>query len=152
MKSLNPRQGFTLIEVLLVIGIIGILAAIVIIAVNPVRQLAQAENAQRRSDVNSILNAIYQYAIDNDGSLPSTIASTTCSSASSICRTAASDCTNGVSLAVLTNSETYLVSMPIDPDETVATSSGYKVAKSGNARVTVCAPNAELSATISVTR
>ena len=64
------RKGFTLIELLLVIGIIAILAAIVIVAINPTRQLGQARNAQRNSDVNTLLNAIWQYAIDNSGNMP----------------------------------------------------------------------------------
>lgn len=66
----TSRKGFTLIELLLVIGIIAILAAIVIVAINPTRQLGQARNAQRNSDVNTMLNAIWQYAIDKNGNMP----------------------------------------------------------------------------------
>ncbi len=66
----TSKKGFTLIELLLVIGIIAILAAIVIVAINPTRQLGQARNAQRNSDVNTLLNAIWQYAIDNSGNMP----------------------------------------------------------------------------------
>ncbi len=64
--------GFTLIELLLVLAIIAALAVIVIIAINPFRQLAQSRNASRSSDVNTILNAVNQYVLDN-GTVPSGI-------------------------------------------------------------------------------
>jgi prepilin-type N-terminal cleavage/methylation domain-containing protein len=38
MKIKNNKKGFTLIEILVVIGIIGILATVVLVAVNPSRQ------------------------------------------------------------------------------------------------------------------
>ena len=59
--------GFTLIEILVVIGIIAVLAAIVIIAINPAKQFAQARNTQRTSNVNAILNAVGQRIADNKG-------------------------------------------------------------------------------------
>jgi len=64
------RNGFTLIEVLLVIGLIAVLAAIVIIAINPAFQFAQSRNTQRWANVNTILNAVGQYSIVNKGNLP----------------------------------------------------------------------------------
>ena len=50
-----------------------ILAGIVILAINPTKQLGDTRNAERRSDVLTLLNAVYQYSIDRNGSLPSTI-------------------------------------------------------------------------------
>ena len=64
------KAGFTLVELLMVIGIIGVLAAIVVVAINPTKQLGSARDTKRRSEVNSILNAVSQYAIDHGGRLP----------------------------------------------------------------------------------
>ncbi len=70
-STLSQSKGFTLLEVLLVVGIISILAGIVILAINPSKQLGDTRNANRRADVNTILNATYQYSIDNNGTFPS---------------------------------------------------------------------------------
>jgi len=65
----NKNKGFTLIEILVVIGIIAILATIVLIAINPARQFKQARDTQRTSNANAILNAIGQYTADHKGDL-----------------------------------------------------------------------------------
>lgn len=147
-QVLDIKKGFTLLEVLLVIAIIAILAGIVIIAINPSKQLADARNAQRRTDVNTILNAVYQYAIDNNGDLPATITTTP----TEICRTDASSCSGFIDLDVLTDNEKYLVSMPYDPNGYSSNGAGYEIEKSSNGRVRVYAPDAEQGATIEVER
>jgi len=150
------RAGFTLIELLLVIGIIAILAAIVIVAINPTKQLADARNAQRRSDVNTVLNAVYQYAIDNNGNLPTGIPVDP-SAAEVICQTAVTGvaCTdapiNGVDLATDIVGD-YLVAMPVDPSEQGTDSTNYTIVQDATGRITVAAPGAEQGATISVRR
>ncbi len=154
------KKGFTLLEILLVIAAIGILAAIVIVAINPNRQLAQARNAQRRSDVNTILNAVYQYSIDNNN-LPSEITSTLENIAST---DGATECTadagavtsdSAVSDFVSEIAPTYIASIPRDPQVASANTgcSDYLIQSGTGDRITVSAPRAELSGvSISVER
>ena len=146
MTRLNQSKGFTLLEILVVVAAISLLAGIVIVALNPNKQLSETRNAQRRVDVNTILNGIYQYAIDA-GALPSSITTTS----TEICKTAAT-CTGLIDLTVLTASGTYLVGMPVDPTGSSANGAGYYVNKNANGRVTVNAPSAEQGASITVTR
>jgi prepilin-type N-terminal cleavage/methylation domain-containing protein len=114
-KNVNKsatHRGFTLLEMLLVIAIIAILAAIVIVAINPARQLAQARNAQRASDLNAIQKAIQQYYID-ELKYPWHAAATKpdAESASPICEEGEN--TNCVNLSALV--PTYLSALPTNP-------------------------------------
>jgi type IV pilus assembly protein PilA len=146
-KFFAPNKGFTLLEILLVVALIAILAGIVILAINPGKQLADTRNAQRRTDVNTILNGVYQYIVDTNGTLPATITTTD----TEICKTGGT-CTDLIDLSVLTAAEKYLVAMPSDPTGATTNGTGYKIVKTANGRITVSAPSAENSATISVTR
>lgn len=145
--NLKKEEGFTLLEILLVVSAIVILASIVILAINPSRQIGKTHNAQRASDVNAILNGVYQYALDNNSTIPATITTTQ----TEICKTGG-DCTGLIDLSVLTASETYLTSIPNDPTGSSTNGAGYEIKKTANDRVTVVAPDAEVGATISVTR
>lgn len=150
-QRVNSRGGFTLLEILLVVAAIGILAGIVIIAVNPGKQLGDTRNAQRKIDVNTVLNAVYQYSLDNNGVLPSTITT----SPTEICKSTVSptsSCGTYIDLSAITLNQKYIVSMPFDPASSTASSTGYQISKTANGRVTVTAPYAEQSSSISITR
>ena len=147
IKTQNGK-GFTLLEILLVVAAIAILAGIVIVAINPGKQLGDTRNAQRQSNVNTILNAVYQYSIDNKGNLPASITTT----ATEICKTGGT-CTGLADLSVLTLNEKYLTAIPSDPNGTCnANGVCYEISKSANGRITVTAPDAEQGATRRVTR
>jgi prepilin-type N-terminal cleavage/methylation domain-containing protein len=141
-KTNSSKRGFTLLEILLVVGIIAILAGIVILAINPTKQLGDARNAQRRSDVLTILNALYQFSLDNDGAMPPTLEDDDQDD---------TDCAATIGIDALTldgaddlnvASSTYLTAIPTDPtaaDKDAA--SEYRVVRRTSGRVTVCAPN-----------
>jgi len=152
MKPLRLK-GFTLIEVLLVIAILAILASIVILAINPNKQFASARDAQRMSDVYSILNAMHQYALDHEGSFPESVTT----DEMEICVTDSINCEGLVDLAPLTGNQQYLVSIPLDPQCPYSDANcseygtGYFINLTENGRVTVTAYGAE-DREISVTR
>lgn len=149
-SALRHSKGFTLLEVLLVVAIISILAGIVILAINPSKQLGDTRNASRRADVNTILNATYQYAIDNNG-IPATITVTP----TEVCRSAPPatfTCTGLIDLSVLTTNGKYLVALPNDPSGPNTNGTKYSISKDVNNRVTVTATTTDNGATISATR
>ncbi|MBN1779151.1 MAG: hypothetical protein JW816_02960, partial [Candidatus Buchananbacteria bacterium] len=123
------------------------LAGIVILAINPTKQLGDTRNAQRRADVNTIINAVYQYSIDNNGIIPASITTTQ----TEICKTGGT-CTGLVDLSALTTDEKYITSIPYDPTGSSTNGAGYEILKTANGRVTIVAPDAEQSVTISITR
>lgn len=136
--SKNASRGFTLIEILIVIGIIAILAAIVIVAINPAKQFAQARNTQRESNVNTILNAIGQRMADNKGIFEGEF---TIDSQDYECETIPTSPTNA---DVVSDGDqdgclvpTYIPALPTDP-----TGTQYTVEREDNGRITVCAPDA----------
>lgn len=154
MKGTKSAKGFTLIEILLVVAILAILASIVIIAINPARQLAQANNSQRRVDVTTVLNAVYQYALDHGGQILPEITTST----REVCvlgtgSTASTSCTGKAHLGNLIHNQLYLSGFPIDPGGATTTNgTGYYIKKTVNGRVTVTAVAAGLDQTITVTR
>ena len=157
MKNLlKNKRGFTLIELLIVIGILGILLAIVLIAVNPQENFRQANNTQRKADVNTIVNAIAQYSSQNKGQLPAGITSTAQTITS----------TTGIGNIDLCTAlvPTYVADLPLDPttgsetpsgslctDASATYDTGYTIQSSAGNRITVSAPAAE-GEVISVSR
>ena len=152
----DSRAGFTLIEVLVVIGIIAILAAVVLVAVNPSRQFKLARDSQRTSNVNAILNAIHQNISEHRGSfvcegtvkdIPTVFTRIKSNSASST--------PGDIGMCLVPD---YLSALPFDPSASGAHfvdvsdyDTGYEFARDVNGRITASSTG-ELMPAISVTR
>jgi prepilin-type N-terminal cleavage/methylation domain-containing protein len=152
----GSKKGFTLIEILVVIGIIAVLAAVVLVAVNPSRQFKLARDSQRVSNITAILNAVGQDIAEHRGlfycgtttqAIPST--STPMTNNSSI--NPRFDIVN----CIVPN---YISSLPFDPSksgagyiEGGAYDTGYSIAQDANGRITISAIG-EITNPISVTR
>jgi type IV pilus assembly protein PilA len=154
---LKKTKGFTLIELLVVIGILAVLLAITLIAINPARQFSLANNTQRSSDVNAILNAVGQYAIENNGDISAIGIPIGVGNAAVI----GNDTVGGEVDFCPNVVPVFIAQMPIDPQTGDWTncldySSGYTIYQSAtDSRITVSAPSTEIppaEAVISVTR
>ena len=148
----NLKKGFTLIEILIVIAIIVIMSTVVIVALNPTKRFQDARNSRRQSDVESILTAIHQSIVDNNGTMPAGISTTeqqlgTCvSGGATLCTGASAACLNlSASLSA------YLKTMPIDPNGSAATT-GYSVVADTNNLITVKSCSAEGGKSILISR
>lgn len=158
-KKIDTRRGFTLLEILLVVAIIAILAGIVILAINPGKQLGDTRNAERSVDINTILSATYQYALDNDGNLPAGLDSVI--ESSQVVGTAASGCdttcTATTTVAACVNladdlTPEFLVGIPSDPKTGTDVNTDYYINKDANGRLVVGACDPEQGEAIEITR
>ncbi|MFA6404884.1 MAG: type II secretion system protein [Candidatus Paceibacterota bacterium] len=150
----TKKNGFTLIEVLVVIGIIAVLSAVVLVAVNPARQFKLARDSQRTSNVNTILNAVHQNMAEHRGMF---VCSTTTQDIPLVPELITSTSTNGGDIAPCIVPD-YISSIPFDPSLQSAYfkdindyNTGYVIYRDTNGRITASSTG-ELTPSISVTR
>ena len=140
------KKAFTLIELLVVIAIIAVLATVVFVALNPTKRFTDARNSRRYSDVETILTAIHEFAVDGGGALPTGITTSekqlgTCvSGGATLCAGAAAAC---LDLSGGTLLGKYLKTIPFDPQQTTGATTGYSVIVDANGIVTVTSCAAE---------
>ena len=147
----TTSQGFTLIETMLTVTLIGMMATTALVAINPQRQIMNARNTARQSDIATILSTINQYIIESAGTRPAGITGVE----TYICKTTASDCTGLVNLHELTDYNLYLSLIPVDPLATSSSNSaGYTIFADpfNNNAITLRAPLAERGEVIKITQ
>ena len=150
---MKNKKGFTLIELLVVIAIMAILATVVFVALDPVKRFADARNSRRFSDVNSILTAVHEYIVDNNGAIPAGITTTekqlgTCTTGGATnCAGAQAACLDLTSILAK-----YLKTIPLDPNNGLAAATKYSVVVDANNIVTVKACAAENSVVVEASR
>lgn len=155
---MKNRSGFTLIEILLVIGIIAVLATVVVVALDPLKRFQDARDARRHADIESISTAIAQYVIDNKGQFPSGVENPGrqlgTESGGCIFTDIHGCTTSNVDgcLDLSTDLARYLKDIPFDPRDGNAARTGYMVELDSNNIVTVRACNPEVESEISVSR
>ena len=161
-------QGFTLIELIIVVAIIGLLAAALFVAVDPAKRIGEARDAQRWADVTAILNAVLTYTVDNT-TLPTEITSNMTAGTNYVISVGGStdggqyicpaiSATAGQVKGILKPSlvSAFLATVPVDPslDTRTVSSTGYYInrASSGRIKVGACHESTYATASIEVQR
>lgn len=71
----QKSDGFTIIEVLIVLAIAGLIMMVVFLAVPALQR--NSHNTERKSDVSALIGAVQEYENNNNGSLPTAAADIT---------------------------------------------------------------------------
>jgi prepilin-type N-terminal cleavage/methylation domain-containing protein len=67
---LKLKKGFTLVELLVVMGVLAVLAAGLVAIINPADRINLANDTKVFSDLNQMVDALQAYAANNSGSYP----------------------------------------------------------------------------------
>jgi len=129
---MKTKKGFTLLELLIVIGILSILSTTIILVINPAQLLKKARDSQRISDLNTMKTAIAYYITETTTPSIGTVTPTYSEVASVVCMGRAADAsvllTTGGAGWIPINFDgmtggSPIGSLPKDPNPTTATAS-----------------------------
>lgn len=156
VSNMKSARAFTLIEILLAIGIIAVLATVVVVSLDPISRFRDARDARRLADIQSILSAVHQYVIDNQGTFPAGLDTT-----ERQIGTASSDCAIGGKCSVSGDAdcidlssplERYLKDIPSDPLNGSDSLTRYSISLDSNNITTVTACNSDDASIATVSR
>lgn len=131
-STCRHRSGFTLLEVMIVIGVLALLATLIIVTLDPAERFRDAREARRLSDIRALSSAAHQYLVDKKGDFPAGIdgrerqlgtGTSGCSIDNGFCSVAGDgDCVDlGPAL------RSYLPVIPEDPDTGTAEHTRYTI-------------------------
>lgn len=150
----SSKRGFTLVEMLVVIGLIALLSTVVLVAVNPSRQFKMARDTQRTAHISAILNALSQNMAENKGQLVCEGVVKNIPSSSTEMKD--SELLGDFAPCIV---PAYLASMPFDPSESTAFydspedyDTGYTIEQDSSGHITLTAPSEISTSSITVTR
>jgi len=147
------RRGLTLIEILVAITLIVILTSVYFLVANPAGQLAASRNNTRTLNLQTLMLAIQQNRADqgnetfscSSGPVPTTTTDMASASGS-----------YNIAPCLVPD---YISVLPVDPSASSAHylsvsnyDTGYRIVENASGSITLSAPYAELSQTISTTR
>lgn len=136
--KITKVRGFTLVELLVVVGIISVLAIVTLVSLKPGKRLSETRDARRAEDLNQILTAIHSCVVDkkDNSSLSTCLGSYTSGETYEIVNVGISGgcntvCTTATSashcLPLSVNLEDYFVNLPKDPNNSVTGHTGYAI-------------------------
>lgn len=123
------KKGFTLVELLVVIGILAVLTAAVVVVLNPAELLKQSRDAQRLSDFDAVRSAIALYlstasapAFGGGSNVARTMVTSTCHGMTMTCTAVSSTAVDGTGWVAVNFNEltsvglsSPLSALPTDP-------------------------------------
>ncbi len=150
MTEKQTHHRITLIEMLMIVSLIAVVISLAIVFFDPIGRSAVSRNAERWNHVNTIASALYEYAQDHDGNLPSGIDARVremCAQSQTLSRCEGEAV---IDLSVLTPS--YIKEIPTDKSSGKDGGSGYTVQFLPPGRLYVVAIYPENGDTIGISR
>ena len=152
------KKGFTLIEIVITMALMAILVGVYFIVANPVGQLKSSRNAERKLQLQTIMNAVRQNIADSpNDQFQCTVSGTLPTSSKRMTSTAGAGNYN-IGPCIIGPANPYLYVLPFDPSASSShyTSvadydTGYTISISTSGVVTLTAPYTETSTVMTTT-